>query len=168
MRSGFLACALLVLASTAAPAAKFSAEHDATADFTRYRTVSWREGTPASISRAQDLIVSAIEDQLEERGLEIADADADLYVVSYALVDQHTLEDLADETRWEFWTGQRSVRATDLGVGTLVVDLVDAESEQVIWRGLVSGSVSGNVERNRNRIGKLVRKLFRRFPLGAE
>ena len=167
-RIGPVACAVLLTASTSVLANKIAAEQDPSADFSAYRTVAWGEGTPASIARGEAWLVEAIETELRERGLVFVEQDPDLYVVSHALADEHSLEELADETRWEFWTGVRSVRAVDLGVGTLVVDLVDVESERVVWRGLASGAVSAYVDKNRKRVERMIRKLFRRCPLGAE
>jgi len=163
----FVYCVLLtgsLFVSDSASAAKISSGHDPAADFSTYRTFAWRDGKPAEIAKAQGWIVSAVERELVARGLEKLDAGPDLYVMTFALVDKHTLDELADLTTWEFWTGVKSVRAADVGAGTLVVDLVDAHSEQIVWRGLATGAVSGNVEKNRKKIDKLVRKLFETLP----
>ena len=87
----------------------------------------------------------------------------DLYVMTHTLVDLHTIEQLADPTYWEFITGVRSVNAYDLGGGTLVIDLVDASSGQVIWRAVSAASVSGPLDKNLKKLDKLIHKMLKRF-----
>ena len=121
-------------------------------------------GTPASRERGTREINAAVAATLEKAGLKVVDKDPDLIVRTHVLVDAHSLEELADETQWEFWTGVRSISAYDLGEGTLVIDFVDMDAARIVWRGLTTEKLGGSAESNYKRIPKIVRKLLKRFP----
>ncbi len=138
-------------------------DFDPSVDFSLYRTYSWKMGTPARSSEAQKRIEAAVNRELQERGLEQIAQKAQLLVVTHALVEKHTMEQLNDPAYFGYWSGVRAA-PYDFGAGTLVVDLVDAAKEKVIWRGVASSTVSGSLDRMAKKIDKMVRKLFRDFP----
>ena len=116
-------------------------EFDREAEFSRYTTYAWGEGTPARRPDVQDLIVAAVDRELAARGVRRVDGGAALNVITHALVDEHTLEKLADPTYFKFWSGVNIVDPSTLKVGSLVVDLQDAGSETIAWRGLATATV---------------------------
>ena len=118
-----------------------SVEFDREADFTRYTTYTWGEGTPARRLDVQDLIVAAIDRQLGARGLRKVDGGAPLKVHTHALADEHTLQKLADPTYFKFWSGINVIDPLALKTGSLVVDLQDAASGTIVWRGLATATV---------------------------
>jgi hypothetical protein len=133
-------------------------------DFSRFATYELKEGTPARRAGAQKLIAHTLENALDDRGFRRVDRDPDVYVVSHVLVDVQRLEDLDDPDYWQFITGVRAVDAYDVGAATLVVDLVDAQTKAVVWRGIVTEAVKGSVEKMQRRIDKGVRRLFKQLP----
>ena len=141
-----------------------SVEHDREADFSRYTTYAWGEGTPARRPDAQDLIVAAVDRELAASGLRKVDGGAPLNVLTHALVDKHTLEKLADPTYFKFWSGVNIVDPTTLKEGSLVVDLQDAESGAIVWRGLATATVDKSFKKIGRKIDKVVAKMFRDFP----
>jgi len=52
-------------------------------------------------------------------------------------------------------------------VGTLVIDLFDTKTKQLIWRGSSSGTLSNNSNKNIQILDKGVEKLFKQFPPGS-
>jgi hypothetical protein len=151
--------------SLAAPGyAGVSVEHDREADFSRYTTYAWGEGTPARRPDVQELIVAAVERELAARGLRRVDEGASLNVLTHALVDKHTLEKLADPTYFKFWSGVNIVDPSMLKEGSLVVDLQDAGSETIVWRGLATATVDVSFKKIGRKIDKVVAKMFREFP----
>jgi hypothetical protein len=49
--------------------------------------------------------------------------------------------------------------------GTMVVDVFDARTERLIWRGIASETVSDDPQKNAKKIGNAVEKMFKRhFP----
>ena len=144
--------------------ADVNVEFNAAFDFNVYSTYAWRDGTPARRDVAEQRIRRGVDRELVAAGLRRVVEDADLWVVTHALVDRHSLDDLHDRAYWEFFTGVKSVDAFDLGAGTLVVDLVDARLQRVVWRGAASEAIRGRMEPNLKKIDKAIHGMFRRLP----
>jgi hypothetical protein len=153
---------LIVLAVL--PAGAGELEFDKSADFSGYRTYAWKEGTEARRDDAQATITAAVEQELAGKGLTPVESDPDLYVATYVLVDAHSLEELSKPGQWEYWTGVSSVDAYQVGAGTLIIDLVDAETGGVVWRSLATGTVRGAAKKIRKRLPKMVRKMLLDYP----
>jgi hypothetical protein len=125
---------------------------------------------------------NAVQDQLTTKGLTLTDRqDADLYV-GYGMVDKtHTnIYTYSDGwgwggTRfgWRYWrygvawpmTVQRQIETyTD---GTVVVNIVDAKTKQVVWEGEVADVVNlpvNNPVRATKDVDAAVAKLFSKYP----
>ena len=156
--------AALLLPMMVAQAAKVSVEYDESVNFDSYLTYALRQGTFARRIEVQGRIESFVKRELNQRGLAQVEDSPDLIVRTYALVDELTLEQLANETTWQFYTGLTDMDAYAVGAGTLVVDVSEAGSEKVLWRGLITAPVNGNVDSVERKLDKAVAKLFRSFP----
>jgi Domain of unknown function (DUF4136) len=55
----------------------------------------------------------------------------------------------------------------DYGVGTLVVDLYDTKTKQLIWRGSAEDTLSDKATKNEKNLDKGVAKMFKAFPPGS-
>jgi hypothetical protein len=49
-------------------------------------------------------------------------------------------------------------------VGTLVVDIYDTKTKQLIWRGTASDEVKSKQEQREKQVSKASEKLFKKFP----
>ena len=49
-------------------------------------------------------------------------------------------------------------------VGTLVVELADPKTKQLLWRGSVSDTISDKTNKNVSTLDKAVTKLFKGYP----
>jgi hypothetical protein len=63
--------------------------------------------------------------------------------------------------------GDATTTTENYKVGTLVVDLFDANGKNLIWRGSASDSLSDKSENNIKNLDKGVQKMFDHFPPGA-
>ena len=52
-------------------------------------------------------------------------------------------------------------------VGTLVVDLFDSKTKQLLWRGSSSDTLSNNSNKNIKSLDNGVQKMFKQFPPGS-
>ena len=59
-------------------------------------------------------------------------------------------------------TGTATVR--EIPMGTILVDILDAESRELIWRGTATAAISTKAEKNEKKLNKLVGKMFKKFP----
>jgi hypothetical protein len=53
-------------------------------------------------------------------------------------------------------------------VGTLVVDMFDAKSKNLVFRGTAEDEISDNAEKNKKRLEKAATKMFKNFPPAAK
>ena len=164
MRLKLLLPALLLLIALPATAAQVEVKFDSQADFSGYETYTWLSGNPAHREGAQETIMEAVERELASEGLRPVAEEGDLYVAAYVLPGEHTLEDLAHPSAWDYWTGVRTTDAYGVGGGTLVVDLVDGRTDQVVWRVLSSGSVKGSAKQIEKRLPRAISKMFDSYP----
>jgi len=138
-------------------------------DFSKYHTYKWVniEGGahPNQIVDAQ--IKQSVDSQLATKGLTKTDADkADLYVGYQIAVDQ--------EKQWNGygmggglrWGGMATATSSTISVGTLVLDMYDPSSKQLVWTGNVTKTLDpkDSQEKNQKNLNKAMEKLLKNFP----
>jgi hypothetical protein len=154
-------------------AQKVTIDFDRNADFSKYRTYSFGQGTPAPETLTNQRIQEAIERQLAEKGLTRVEHDPDLIVVYHCAVDRETRLNTTylggwgwgrGWGRWGPGAGNAITQVEQIPVGHLIVDIGDAAEKRYIWRGTSSKTVSSNPEKNSKTIEEGVRKMFEKFP----
>jgi len=63
--------------------------------------------------------------------------------------------------------GSSSTTVSEYTVGTLVVDIFDAKSKELLFRGTASDELSDKVEKNQKKLAKASDKMFKDFPPGS-
>ncbi|MFY9820531.1 MAG: DUF4136 domain-containing protein [Thermoanaerobaculia bacterium] len=164
----------LLLLSLACSAIRVNHEYDSAADFSRFHSFTWKAGAnlpPGSpIPPGSDLDLRfkhAIEGQLVAAGLRpAADGKPDLYVAYYAYRSD-TLELTGVDYKLApgvHWVGDPSTHTErSYTEGTLEVDLVDAATNTLVWRGTAMAGEQ-SLAALRNRIDPAVKRLFRGYP----
>lgn len=66
------------------------------------------------------------------------------------------------------WRGRNWVEVNEYDEGTLIIDLVDRKSKQVVWHGVTSGRVYENMPDVENEINEAVKALFEKFAKDAK
>jgi len=56
---------------------------------------------------------------------------------------------------------------TTYGIGTLVVEMFDSNSNNLLWRGISDDTFSEEPDKDTKRIDKNVAKMFKHFPPGS-
>ena len=97
-------------------------------------------------------------------------ADADL-VLSWFLVEQEQTAVRAYDSNsyyhcWRCGPAVSDVSITRYTEGTLIVDLIDLNNNQSVWRGVMQQRVPANpeIEHQQERLDALARQMFRDFP----
>ncbi len=153
----------LLLAVTAAlPAVKVESYEEA--GFDEFATYAWIQGTPARREGLEQAIRTAVELELESRGLQQVDQGADLLVATHASREGTAGLDpkafVYGGAPWKGWTDHGPIE------GALLVDLVDGKSKQLLWRGLSTSKVPASTVKAEKKAVKLIRKMFREYPPG--
>jgi Domain of unknown function (DUF4136) len=137
-------------------------------DFSKYHTYKWvtiaGAAQPNQIVDAE--IKQSIDQQLAAKGLTKATGDkADLYVGYQTAVDQQKQWNAYGEGgRW--MGGMATATSSTINIGTLVVDLYDPSTKQLVWTGQATKTLdpSNNQEKNQKNLDKAMAKLFKNFP----
>ena len=57
-----------------------------------------------------------------------------------------------------------SVTPETTNIGTLVVDIYDANGKKMIWRGISQGALSNKGQKNEKELNKSIEKMFKKYP----
>jgi len=153
-------------------AQKVETDFDRQANFSQYKTYSWQELKPAN-SLWDARIKNAVDAQLTARGWTQVESGGDVAVVAIKTSQtQRTLQTFYDGLGggwgWRRFGGGGFGDATtteqDYKVGTLVIDLYDAKTKQLIWRSSAQDTVSDKAMQNEKNLDKGVAKMFKKFP----
>ncbi len=168
-----LLVAALALVPAVAIAQKTSYDFDKTATFTAFKTYTLKDGTKTGNPLVDDRIVAAIEAELAAKGLKKDDAAADLAIVYHIAFDKQ--QDISTWStgggpygyRWGGgWPTTTDVRVTQILVGTLVIDLLDAKQNAIVWRGVGVKEVDTQAkpEKRDKNISAAVKKIMKNYP----
>jgi hypothetical protein len=165
----------LILFAGKASAQQVKTDYDHGANFAQYKTYSWEQvktKDPLDVDR----IKSAVNAALTAKGWTQVDSGGDVSIVAMEITrNQQTLNTFYDGFGggwgWRRFGGGGFGEATTTTetykVGTVVVDLFDAKTKQLIWRGSESDTLSNNSEKNIKNLDKGVDKMFKKFPPGS-
>jgi len=169
----FASVGIALLAATVSFAQQVKTDYDRSTDFNQYKTYSWQEIKPEN-SLWDARIKDAVDAQLAAKGWTQVDSGGDVAIVAIKTTQtQRSLQTFYDGFgggwRWRGFGGMGETTTTeqDYKEGTLVVDLYDAKTKQLIWRGSAEGTLSNNTEKNEKNLDKGVAKMFKKFPAQA-
>jgi hypothetical protein len=145
-------------------------DFDHQANFSQYKTYSWQE-IKASNSLWGDRIKEAVNAQLGSKGWIQVDSGGNVVIVAIKTTQtERTLQTFYDGMgggwRWRGFGGfgESTTTEQDYKEGTLVVDMYDASTKQLIWRGSAEEMLSDKAEKNEKNLDKGVAKMFKSFP----
>jgi hypothetical protein len=166
----FAPVGIAVLSAAASFAQQVKTDYDRNANFGKYKTYSWQKvqtQDPLWVDRIKDAVNAA----LTAKGLRSVESGGDVAIVAIeATQDQRTLNTFYDGLgggwRWRGFGGLGEATTTvDIyKVGTLVVDLFDAHTKTLIWRGSSSDTLSDKSDKNIKNLNKGAEKMFDHFP----
>ena len=169
-------CTMFFLAMLGAAFAQHvQTDFDHQTNFSQYKTYSWQEIKPTN-SLWDARIKNAVDAQLAAKGWTQVDSGGDVAVVAMkASKTRRTLQTFYDGFGggwgWRRFGGGGFGDATtteqDYKVGTLVIDLYDANTKQLIWRGSAQDTLSDQASKNEKKLDKGVAKMFKAFPPGS-
>jgi hypothetical protein len=173
-----VAAAALVTAGCATM--NVSAHIDRGANFTPYLTYDW--GPPDALPTGdprldnnpffRDYLMGAVEKQLGTRGFKraVSHDAADLLVHYHASVNQR-VEVYGVDAQHGYCYKDCEPQVMDYEQGTLVIDIVDARTKKVVWRGWAQDSMTGVIDdqaRLERQVAEAVTKMFALFPRGVQ
>ena len=162
----------MLFLSAGVSAQQVKTDFDRSTNFAQYKTYSW-EQVKTKDALDVDRIKSAVNAALAAKGWTQVDSGGDVSIVAMEITrNQQTLNTFYDGFGggwgWRRFGGGGFGEATTTTdtykVGTVVVDLFDTKTKQLIWRGSSSDTLSNNSDKNIKNLDKGVTKMFKNFP----
>lgn len=141
-------------------------DYDHNTNFGQYKTYSWAKvQTNNTLWDAR--VKEAVNNELATKGWTQVPSGGEVVLTARRSTrKQHDLETFYDGFGGRRWGGFGDATTTvdTYKVGTLVISMFDANTTNMIWRGVSSGTLSGNPEKNTKELDKDVHKMFQHFP----
>ena len=167
MKTRFALFAMLVcITSTIAIGQQVSVNYSHNQSFAQYRTYAWGSNNANEI---QNSILAQVAQQdinsaMQSKGLQMVEEtqNPDLILIANG--------GMKEQTSYSAW-GMRGIGGGMGGLtpeqnveGTLIVDLYDAKSQSLVWRGIAQDTLSKNGNKNQQMVQKAVTKMFKQWP----
>ncbi len=179
MRRLALSAALLpVLLLAACTGYSVNYDYDVTASFGRYKTFDYytsKKGTGGTTNLMDKRVRAAVEKELQAKGFVMeTKADPDFLVTYYPVVHERryrTTTHMGWGWGWGYQpfyggVGTSMSEVHSYQEGTIVIEIVDFKSNQMIWQGAAAGALTGlnNPEDADEVVPRAVHDILAKFP----
>ncbi len=157
-------------------------DYDSAVDFSRYTTYCWKQLPESDNALMNGRIVSLVDGQLGARGWrKVPENQAQTALAAAVTVRDGQRIDTIHNNWGPGWGmggmnawgggamhGMSTSRVVNYKVGTLVLDLFDTQSKNVIWRGTASDFISQNPAVMQKSLNAGAQQMFAKFPPGVQ
>ena len=165
----------MVLVPALAAAQDVKTDFDKTFNFSTVKTYSIRIGTAWGNDLSERRVLAEFDEAIAGKGWKkVADAQADILVVLHGATqtkrDATTFYSGMGGYGYRGFGGMGTAQTVvnEYTVGMLVVDMFDAKTKNLVFRGTAESEISDNAERNASRLEKASTKMFKNFPPAAK
>jgi len=169
IRLGTIAIALGILTATISFAQNVTYNFMPGTNFSKYTTYKWvtiNNGEQVNQIQNQE-IQNAVNSQLQTKGLTLTTEDSATLYVGYQIAIQQ-------QRQWNAygmgggirWGGMGSATSSTIDNGSLVLDMYDPTTKQLVWTGTATKTLdpSSNQEKNMKNLNKAMAKLLKNYP----
>lgn len=159
-------CVLFLAAVASVSAQQVSVNYNHSASFGQYHTYAWGTNNPNQIRNSilAQVAQQDIETAMQGKGLQKVQEsqNPDLILTANGGMKQ--------QTSWSAWGmrgiggGMGSITPEQNVEGTMIIDLYDAKTQSLIWRGIAQDTLSNNGNKNQQTVEKAIQKMFKQWP----
>jgi hypothetical protein len=168
-----------VFASACAPSVKVSTDYDSSVNFSAYKTFSMYEMKADNVNQLnQDRIEKYIRMEMSKRGYVENNTNPDLKVNAVTVLKNR--RGISASTTYagyggfyrpyRAWgvpvTGYTSVTTYDYKDGSLVIDVIDAKADKMVWTGSAVAELYNQPKNPEEAISTTVAKIMAGYPVG--
>jgi len=160
------AMAIALLFSLSALAQKVTADWDhSIQDFSKFKTYRLVKPVRSTGNPLMDeRIATAINAQMAQKGFQQIENNPDATVTYSTGVRRENSATITGTGGPRRGGGFGTINQNISNAGTLVVDINDAHSNQLVWRGTAAQTLSDSPDKNSQKIQKAVAKMFTKYP----
>jgi hypothetical protein len=171
----FVLMGMMILFASTVSAQQVKTDYDRSANFGQYKTYSW-EQVKTKDALDVDRVKSAVNAALAAKGWSQVGSGGDVSIIAVETTQTQQSLDTFYNGFGGGWGwrrfggggfGEATTTTETYKVGTLVVDLFDTKTKQLLWRGSTSDTLSNNSDKNIKNLDKGVEKMFKQFPPGS-
>jgi hypothetical protein len=169
-----LACGALVFIAVGCSSLSYYSDYDKQADFSVYRSFTWIggsyepvEGGPVDAPLFEQRVRSAVEAELSAMGFEVRQDDGADMLIAYHASGKETIDTSPQDYGYAYGRWAHSdVSVQSYREGTLIIDLIDAGTKELVWRGWATGTVQENLSsaEREKRIREAVARIMDQYP----
>jgi len=164
--------ASILMLPVAAAAQDVKTDFDKAYDFSSVKTYSIRIGKGWGNDLSQRRVLAEFDQAIASKGWKKApEAQANVIVIlNGTTATQRSASTMYSGMGgygyrgWGGGVGTASTIVDEWTVGTLVVDMFDAKSKNLVFRGTAEDEISDNAEKNAKKVEKASAKMFKNFP----
>jgi len=158
---------------------EFNHDWDRDANFSSYSTYAWLNvptntvGGSVKTARTKNTLLdkrikSAVDREMKAKGLTVDTESPDLLAAYHVGVeDKVNVTDWGYRYSYDYWGwGGRNIDVYQYTEGTLIVDLIDAQTKELVWRGAATATLDENPspEKADARIQQAVEGILANYP----
>jgi len=163
---------LISVVALAAPGCGYSiktmTDYDRNVNFENYHTFFMMKGSSSGNPLLDQRVNEDVRGVLVTKGwAEVPEGQGRAAVVVHsATKTKHSYETFYDGWGGWRWGGLRTATTyiEDYKVGSVAIDIFDASTKQLIWRGGATDALTENADENASITNEAITKLFRHFP----
>jgi hypothetical protein len=167
-------CSLLLFAASAV-AQDVKIDFDKAFDFATVKTYSMKIATAWGNDLSQRRVLTEFDEAIAGKGWKkVAEDEADVQVLLHgATRTKHNANTFYSGMGGGYRYGGMGMASaqtvvSEYTVGTLVVDMFDSKSKNLVFRGTAEDELSDNPEKNAKKLEKASAKMFKNFPPSAQ
>jgi hypothetical protein len=176
MLRAILTATTIFLLPTISVAQDVKIDFDKAFDFSTVKTYAIKIGTPWGNDLGERRVLEEMDQAIASKGWKKVDAsEANVIVLLHgATQTKHTANTFYSGMGGYGYRGygggmgSASTVVSEYTVGTLVVDMFDAKSKNLVFRGTAEDEISDNPDKNKKRLEKASTKMFKEFPPTAK
>ena len=166
MKNGIAGAVAFAMMTAVVVAQKVTVDSDPAAPFATYKTYAWIQGTPAPNPLNEDRLHAAVDAHLAARGLGMNTTAPDVFVTTHVTTKERKELVVSGFGYGAWWGGGYSTTSVENYVdGTLVLDLYDAMTKKMVWRGVATATASSKPAKNAKKMNKALDEMFEKFPV---
>jgi uncharacterized protein DUF4136 len=147
--------------------AGITTDYDHNVNFAQTKTYTWGKIQTAN-GLWDERVKNAVASHLAAKGWTEVPSGAEVVVAARdAIHNQQQLNTFYDGFGGRRFGGGMGMSTTTVDtykVGTLIVEMFDGQSKNLIWRSAASNTLSSNADKNIKSLDKNVQKMFEHFP----